>query len=37
VVAMIVLISSFVYFLREILIASRFMRMQHHLSLQQPR
>jgi len=37
VVAMIGLISSFVYFLREILIASRFMRMQHHLSLQQPR
>jgi len=37
VVAMLGLISSFVYFLREILIASRFMRMQHHLSLQQPR
>ncbi|MGG7605390.1 DUF2721 domain-containing protein [Massilia sp. BKSP1R2A-1] len=37
VVAMVGLISSFVYFLREILIASRFMRMQHLLSLQQPR
>ncbi|MCA1855830.1 DUF2721 domain-containing protein [Massilia oculi] len=35
--AMIGLISSFVYFLREIFIASRFMRMQHMLSLQQPR
>jgi len=35
--AMVGLISSFVYFLREILIASRFMRMQHMLSLQQPR
>ncbi|MCA1245461.1 DUF2721 domain-containing protein [Massilia sp. MS-15] len=33
--AMIGLISSFVYFLREIFIASRFMRMQHMLSLQQ--
>ncbi len=37
VVAMLGLISSFVYFLREIFIASRFMRMQHMLSLQQPR
>lgn len=37
VVAMIGLISSFVYFLREIFIASRFMRMQHMLSLQHPR
>ena len=36
VVAMLGLISSFVYFLREILIASRFMRMQHMQSLQQP-
>ena len=37
VVAMVGLISSFVYFLREILIASRFMRMQHMQSLQPPR
>jgi len=37
VVAMIGLISSFVFFLREILIASRFMRMQAMLSLQHPR
>lgn len=35
--AMLGLISSFVYFLREILIASRFMRMQAMLSLQHPR
>ena len=35
--AMLGLISSFVYFLREIFIASRFMRMQHMLSLQHPR
>jgi hypothetical protein len=37
VLAMIGLISSFVFFLREILIASRFMRKQHMLSLQQSR
>lgn len=37
VVAMLGLISSFVYFLREIFIASRFMRMQAMLSLQHPR
>jgi hypothetical protein len=35
--AMLGLISSFVYFLREILIASRFMRMQAMRSLQHPR
>jgi hypothetical protein len=35
--AMLGLISSFVYFLREVLIASRFMRMQHMHSLRQPR
>lgn len=33
--AMLGLISSFVYFLREIFIASRFMRQQHNLSLVQ--
>ena len=37
VLAMLGLISSFVYFLREIFIASRFMRMQHTRSLRQPR
>jgi hypothetical protein len=38
VLAMIGLICSFVYFLREIFISSRFMRMQHHASIaQQPR
>jgi hypothetical protein len=37
VLAMLGLISSFVFFLREILIASRFMRMQHTLSIQQSR
>jgi len=35
--AMLGLISSFVYFLREIFIASRFMRMQHQqIMLMQP-
>lgn len=34
VLAMLGLISSFVYFLREIFISSRFMRMQHQNSLQ---
>ena len=37
VIAMLGLISSFVFFLREIFIASRFMRMQHVLSLKQSR
>ena len=37
VLAMLGLIGSFVYFLREIFIASRFMRMQHTRSLRQPR
>ena len=37
VIAMLGLISSFVFFLREIFIASRFMRMQHTLSLRQSR
>jgi hypothetical protein len=37
VLAMLGLISSFVFFLREIFIASRFMRMQHVLSLKQSR
>lgn len=37
VLAMLGLISSFVFFLREIFIASRFMRMQHSLSLKQSR
>ena len=37
VLAMLGLISSFVFFLREIFIASRFMRMQHLLSLKQSR
>ena len=37
VVAMLGLIGSFVYFLREILIASRFMRMQAMRSLEHPR
>ena len=35
--AMMGLISSFTYFLREIFIASRFMRQQHLMSLQQER
>ena len=35
--AMLGLISSFIYFLREIFIASRFMRQQHLHSLQQER
>jgi hypothetical protein len=35
--AMMGLISSFIYFLREIFIASRFMRQQHLQSLQQGR
>ncbi len=35
--AMMGLISSFIYFLREIFIASRFMRQQHLMSLQQGR
>ena len=37
VLAMLGLIGSFVYFLREIFISSRFMRMQHTRSLRQPR
>ncbi len=37
VLAMLGLIGSFVYFLREIFIASRFMRQQHTLSLRQSR
>ncbi|MGH8854505.1 MAG: DUF2721 domain-containing protein [Telluria sp.] len=37
VLAMLGLISSFVFFLREIFIASRFMREQHKLSLKQYR
>ncbi|QOY94651.1 DUF2721 domain-containing protein [Massilia sp. UMI-21] len=37
VLAMLGLISSFVFFLREIFIASRFMRVQHSLSLKQSR
>jgi hypothetical protein len=37
VLAMLALISSFVYFLREIFISSRFMRMQHQqIMMQQP-